>query len=131
MKFVRTVVVFDRRNLLGSEQWEKMHESYVSALRGVVHPPGSDRFVIRKRMRKVNAAGLPTTQWMRNGVVPIKEQFLTKLRLAGWLPEKPAGLLLGSPALKQAHEKAEVLMKEYPGNRDYRLQDQDWAKVFQ
>ncbi len=79
MKFVRTVVVFDRGNLLGSEQWAKMHESYVSALRGVVHPPGNDRFVIRKRMRKVNAAGLPTTQWMRNGVVPIKEQFLTKL----------------------------------------------------
>jgi len=21
-------------------------------------------------------------------------------------------------------------MKEYPGNRDYRLQDQDWSKVF-
>ena len=130
MKFVRTVVVFDRGNLLDSKQWARMHEGYVAALRGVVHPPGSDRFIIRKRIKKVNAAGLPTTQWMRNGVVPIKEQFLAKLRLAGWLPEKPAGLILGSPALEQAHEKAEVLMKEYPGNRDYRLQDQDWAEVF-
>lgn len=130
MKFLRTVVVFDRGNLLDTSQWAAIHETYVNALRGVVHPPGNDRFVIRKKTKKLKASGEASSQWMRNGVVPIKNQFLTNLKKAGWQSEKPAGLERGSAALKKAHDKANVLLKEYPDKRDIRLGDQDWAEVF-
>jgi hypothetical protein len=129
MKFIRTVVVFDRGSLIDSEQWATMHKTYVEALHGVVHPPGNGRFVIRKKIRKLTASGNPSTQWMRNGVVPIKDQFLANLRKAGWLAEKPV-VERGSPALQKAHERAAVLLKEYPSKRDFRLEDPDWAEVF-
>ncbi len=75
MKFVRTVIVFDRGTLLDSEQWAAMHESYVKALRGVVHPPGTDKFVIRRKTRKLTASGAPSRQWIRSGVAPIKDEY--------------------------------------------------------
>ncbi len=130
MKFVRTVIVIDQGHLLDSAQWAAMHETYVGALQGVVHPPGNNRFVIRKKAKKLTASGKPSSQWMRNGVVPIKEQFLANLKKAGWQPEKPVGLERGSVALRTAHEKANVLLKEYPGKSDFRLGDQGWGEIF-
>lgn len=41
MKFVRTVVVFDRGNLIESGEWKTMHDAMTSALTKVVHPPES------------------------------------------------------------------------------------------
>lgn len=134
MKFVRTVVVFDRGSLIDSEQWATMHESYVKALRGIVHPPGNDRFVIRNKIKvktnKRTATGKPKFQWRRNGVGPIQKQFLRNLKQDGWSAERPAGLAREKKALEQAKEKAEVLLKEYPGKRDVRLDDADWSNVF-
>ena len=62
MKFLRTVVVFDRGNLLDSSQWATMHETYVNVLGGVVHPPGNDLFVIRKKTKKLKASGKASSQ---------------------------------------------------------------------
>jgi hypothetical protein len=130
MKFVRTVVVFDRGNLLDSEQWAAMHGTYVNALRGVVHPPGNDKFVIRKKTKKVTASGALSNQWMRKGVVPIRDQFLANLKNSGWDAEKPVELERGSPALERAHERADVVLKDYPGKRNFRLDDHDWGEIF-
>ena len=130
MKFVRTVVVFDRGNLIDSGQWASMHESYVKALGAIVHPPGNNQFVIRKKTRELDEIGNPTDQWVRNGVGPIKNQFLANLKLAGWHAERPAGLAREPQALEKAKHKAEVLLKEYPGKRDVRLDDADWSEVF-
>ena len=129
MKFVRTIVVFDRGGLLDSEQWAAIHKTYVKALRGIVHPPGNDKFVIRKKTRKRSISGASSNQWMRNGVMPIKDQFLANLKNAGWHVEKPAGLDIGSTALQKAHERTDVSLKEYPGKREYQLDDQDWEEV--
>jgi hypothetical protein len=38
MKFVRTVVVFDRGGLMESEPWARMHAAYRAALGAVVQP---------------------------------------------------------------------------------------------
>ena len=130
MKFLRTIVVFDRGNLLDSTQWAAMHETYVNAIRGIVHPPGNDRFVIRKKTRKLTASGAKSNQWIRNGVVPIRDQFLANLKDAGWQTESPAGLITGSPALQRVQERMEDPLKDYPSNRDFRLDDQDWGDIF-
>src|SRR5439155_2307117 len=50
MKFVRTVVVFDRGGLIESEPWARVHETIVTAVQRIVHPPGNDRFVIRRKV---------------------------------------------------------------------------------
>src|SRR5215831_9210868 len=130
MKVLRTVVVLDRGDLIDGQEWASMHEAYVSAIRKVVHPPGNDKFVIRRKARKISASGAPSDQWMRNGVGPIRDQFLANLSDAGWEAERPVGLERGSPALKRVHEEANVVLKDYPSKRDFRLDDQDWSEVF-
>lgn len=130
MKFVRTVVVFDRGNLIDSEHWASMHESYVHALKAIVHPPGTDRFVIRRKIKKLNAAGKPSKQWVRNGVPAIKDQFIANLKSAGWHAERPAGLQREARALERVQERAEVLLKDYPSKQNIPLEDADWSSVF-
>lgn len=130
MRFVRTVVVFDRGRLIDSDEWATMHASYVQALNAVVHPPGTDQFTIRRKMKKLNTEGKPTDQWVRNGVVPIKNQFLANLKSAGWHAERPTGLTRESEALERAKEKAKVLLKEYPEKRDVCLDDASLGEVF-
>ena len=123
MKFVRTVIVFDQGDLLESRQWVKLHKGYVKALRAVVHPPGNERFIIRKKARKPLPSGAPSNQWTRNGVVPIKDQFLKHLKAQGWLAEQPV-------VLEQGLHNTDLSFKEFPGKRSLRLDDQDWREVF-
>ncbi len=130
MKFIRTVVVFDRGNLIESRQWAAMHDAYVNALRGVVHPPGNDQFVIRRKIRKITAAGMKSDQWLRNGVVPIKDQFLANLKSAGWHSEEPVASMQRSSSF-QTHLNADMCLKEYPSRQDFRLDDKDWDAVIQ
>ncbi|HEX9048642.1 MAG TPA: hypothetical protein VF988_16570, partial [Verrucomicrobiae bacterium] len=130
MKFIRTVVVFDQGGLLESKQWAFMHESYLKAIQGVVHPPGNDRFLLRKKARKLTTDGNPSNQWMRNGVVPIKKQFFNILKTADWYTEKPVDMEIGSRTLHQTQEQANVVFKEYPGKRDFQLKDHDWGEIF-
>jgi hypothetical protein len=128
MKFVRTIVVFDQGGLIDSEQWMRIHEAYTQAVQAIVHPPGNDRFVIRQRVRKQDACGGPTKQWFRNGVVPIKQQFLANLRQRGWQTEKPVSLKREPEVLDKA--EAKVLLKEYPSKRELNLGDENWMVVF-
>jgi hypothetical protein len=130
MKFVRTVVVFDRGNLLPSEQWAEAYLAYTRAIRKVVHPPGNDKFLIRRRTRKLDAQGRITTQWNRNGVVPIRNQFFEQLSKSGWQTERPVGLEhnIGHPGAVRS--QASIRLKEYPSLRSYQLEDADWANVF-
>ncbi len=132
MKFLRTVVVFDRGNLIDSSDWKTLHETYVNALRGIAHPSGSDKFIIRKKLAiwKTSRSGKKTLQWIRNGVVPIKNQFLANLEKAGWESESPAGLERASAAMRNARAQADIVFKEYPAKREIRLGDEGWAEVF-
>jgi hypothetical protein len=128
MKLIRTVVVFDRGGLIESEQWSRMHEAISGAVQRIVHPPGSDRFVLRRKVPKLDARGKLSKQWIRNGVVPIKQQFLANLTAAGWRAEMPVGL--GRAVLAQAEPTAKTALKEYPSKRDFAWDDADWTSVF-
>ncbi|MDP1591231.1 MAG: hypothetical protein Q8M07_25985 [Prosthecobacter sp.] len=130
MKFVRTVVVFDRGNFIASDEWREMHDAMTNALTKVVHPPGNDRFVLRKRARKTDVRGKPTNQWTRNGVVPIREQFFERLTDEGWKSETSVELEKHTRSLESAIQKARVTMQEYPSLREFHLEDEDWESVF-
>lgn len=129
MKWVRTIIVFDQGGLAGSQQWRRIHETYTEAIHRIVHPVGNDRFVIRRRTRKPDARGNATKQWFRNGVVPIKEQFLAQLRAIGWQAERPVTLERNIGIA--ARTEARVLLKEYPSNREFSLGDENWMEIFQ
>lgn len=128
MKLIRTVVVFDRGGLIESEQWSRMHEAISRAVQKIVHPPGTNHFVIRRKVRKLDVRGKESKQWVRNGVVPIKQQFLANLTEAGWRAETPVGL--GRAVLAQAEPTAKTALKEYPSKRDFAWDDADWSSVF-
>ena len=128
MKFIRTVVVFDRGNLIDSEPWARMHETITGAVQKIVHPPGNDRFVIRRKIPKLDAHGNPSKQWVRNGVVPIKNQFLTNLKVAGWRAEMPVGL--DRTVLAKAEPTAKTALKEFPSKRDFAFDDANWSQIF-
>lgn len=130
MKMIRTVVVFDRGNVVASEDWKAAHETISQAVTKVVHPRGNDQFVIRKRSLKTDAKGHLTKQWMRNGVVPIRDQFLRHLIDAGWEPEQSVNLETKIQNMEPVTKQAELLMSEYPSGREFRLADEDWASVF-
>lgn len=112
MKFVRTVVVFDLGGLIDHEHWIAMHAAYKAALCAVAHPPGSDRFVVRKKIPKLDGKGKRTGQWVRNGVKPIREQFLKKLTDAGWRAERPVKVAMG--IADQSKGALAATLKDFP-----------------
>lgn len=117
MKFVRTVVVFDRGGLIESDHWARIHAAYTAAVAAIVHPPGNTRFVVRRRTPKLDARGKRTGQWWRNGVPAIRAQFLKHLTASGWHAERPIKVGLGiadqtKPALAAA-------LKDFPSKEDF------------
>lgn len=130
MKVVRTVVVFDHGGLVSSKEWEIAHQNYTGAIARIVHPQGNDRFVMRRRTLKLDARGKPSGQWMRNGVVPIRNQFLERFEQLGWKAEQ--SVELGKPAEKveNAGITPAAYLKEYPSLRDYNVNDADWRSMF-
>lgn len=130
MKFVRTVVVFDRGALIDGPQWTAMHDAVVGAIGAIVNPVGNDSFVIRRRTRKLDKKGKKTNQWYRNGVVPIRNQFLRRLRESGWESERPTGLGANSSLMRRAEEKAQIRLVEFPSKRAFAHEDEDWAEIF-
>ena len=58
----------------------------------MVNPPGGDRFTIRAKTRKLDSRGHNTSQWNRNGVLPIKKQFFHGMADAKWKTEQSLSL---------------------------------------
>ena len=61
MKWLRTIIVFDKGNVVAERDWATVHESYVRSIRAIEYPAGSGKFILRRKVR------LPNDQWKRNG----------------------------------------------------------------
>ena len=116
MKVIRTVVVLDRGGVIDSAEWGKIHSTYTDAIRAMVYPPGNKVFTMRKKARKLNKKGKPTTQWNRNGVTSIKRQFLDELLKRNWRLEEPLNILVLAETYR-ASKEAEELFLEYPSKQ--------------
>lgn len=92
MKLVQTVIVFDRGGLVRDEGWAQTYRTYSGIIRKMVNPPGGDRFTIRAKTRKLDSRGHNTSQWNRNGVLPIKKQFFHGMADAKWKTEQSLSL---------------------------------------
>jgi hypothetical protein len=81
MKWLRTLVLFDKGDVLGSTDWADIHASYVRAIESVEFPEGSGSLTLRRKIRLGR-------QWQRNGVGYPKSCFVRHLvQKEGWLPE--------------------------------------------
>ena len=65
MKWLRTLVLFDKGNVISSEDWKSVHTSYVRAIASIDHPAGAGKLRLRDK-RKSQAAKWPVeAQWRR------------------------------------------------------------------
>ena len=45
MKWLRTIIVFDKGNVVAEQDWAAVHESYVRSTEAIDHPSGSGGIV--------------------------------------------------------------------------------------
>jgi hypothetical protein len=70
MKWLRTLVIFDRGGVVSSSDWREIHESYVRSIQSIDFPRGTGALKLRRKFRR------PDGQWNRNGVGYLRRRFL-------------------------------------------------------
>lgn len=106
MKWLRTIIVFDKGNVVAEKDWGTVHESYIRSIEAIDHPAGSGKFTLRR------AVHLPTDEWSRNGVGYMRSSFLRRLIHEGnW--QREVGVDFPSARIQPS-------LKLYPEMTDYR-----------
>jgi hypothetical protein len=73
MKWLRTIIVFDKGNVVAELDWTAVHGSYVRSIEAIKHPANSEKFTLRRKLH------LPNGQWKRNGVGYMRSSFLRQM----------------------------------------------------
>jgi len=88
MKWCRTLVIFDKGDLVSSADWEAIHASYVRSIKRIDFPKGSRTLTLRRKSKRRDG------QWDRNGVGYLRTRFLDYMvNREGWKAE--SGFELG------------------------------------
>ena len=88
MKWLRTLVLFDKGNVMSSDGWQSVHQSYKRAIEEIHHPLNSGALTIRKKAIRPGS-----TQFNRNGVGFLRNHFLRNMvHIEGWRPEENVDL---------------------------------------
>jgi hypothetical protein len=99
-------VLFDKGDVISSEDWSNVHESYVRAIASIDHPAGSGTLTLRQKVK------LPNGQWQRNGVGFLRTRFLEFMRdTEGWQSERDVDL---------ARDRQQPPIQLYPSREAYR-----------
>lgn len=86
LKWLRTVVVFSKGNILGSSALRLLHDSYVRSIERIDHPRGSGTLTLRRKERKDKQR--KDSDWLRNGVNFLRARFLEHMTMdGGWRAE--------------------------------------------
>lgn len=106
MKWLRTLVLFDKGDVISSLDWSAVHTSYVRAIGSIDHPAGAGTLTLREKVK------LPNGQWQRNGVGFLRTRFLEFMRDSeGWHAEGDVDL---------ARDRQQPPIKLYPSLEPYR-----------
>jgi len=81
MKIVRVETLIHKGDFADSQEWQKIREQALNAVKSVDWPPGSGIFTIYPESGKKRGEG--------NGVKPIKNAAIANLLENGWLSEHP------------------------------------------
>lgn len=91
MKWLKTLVLFDKSNVIDSNDWSSIHDSYTRAIQNLSHPAGSGSLTLRRAKPAANG------KMVRNGVTYLKHQFMQHItEIEGWRAEGVADLGLGN-----------------------------------
>jgi len=105
MKWLRTLIIFDRGNLIKSSDWKKIHKSYTRSIQSIDFPEGSGKLKLRRKFRREDR------QWERNGVPYLRKRFITHMTtIEGWRRE--VGFDLGK-------NQTPPTVRLYPSCKDY------------
>ena len=108
MKWLRTIILFNRGDVVLSADWDGIHKSLVRSIKSIDFPEGSGKLLLRRRKKDANSK-----QWNRNGVKPLRTRFLDHMvNTEGWRAEGEVdfrGLEEGHkfhlyPSMELAHE---------------------------
>lgn len=106
MKWLRTLVLFDKGDVISSQDWQTLHASYTKAIASIDHPHGTGALRLRRKTR------LPNNQWQRNGVGYLRSRFLHYMKeFEGWQTE-------GLVELARDRDQPPILL--YPSQEEYR-----------
>lgn len=106
MKCLRTLILFAQGDVISSEDWKDLHESYVRSIASIDHPRGSGSLQLRRKVKLVNG------QWARNGVGYLRSRFLDHMTTAeNWRPEMNVDL---------GRDREQPPIRLYPSLESYR-----------
>lgn len=105
MKWLRTLIIFDKGNLVATKDWQTFHDSFVRSIASIDYPEGSGTLTLRRKKRDGKG------DWQRNGVNYLRSRFLAHLvTTEGWDKEGFVGL---------ARNRHQPPIKLYPTLEDY------------
>ena len=106
MKWLRTLVLFDRGEVVSSLDWDRIHQSFVRSIESIGSPEGSGKLVLRRKTQDPISK-----QWNRNGVGYLRSRFLDHMvKIEGWQAE-------GEVDLQHLEEQPEFHL--YPSMEPY------------
>jgi hypothetical protein len=70
MKWLRTLIIFDKGNIVSSADWSAIHKSYVRSIESIDFPLGTGKLKLREKEKRADG------QWNRNGVGYLRKRFL-------------------------------------------------------
>jgi hypothetical protein len=106
MKWLRTLIIFDRGNVISSSDWKTIHESYTRSIHSIDFPEGSGKLKLRRKTRR------PDGQWERNGVGYLRSRFISHMTtVEGW--RKETGFDVGK-------NRTPPEIRLYPSRKPYR-----------
>jgi Restriction endonuclease BamHI len=114
MKWLRTMILFDRGDVASSPDWTALHASYVRSINAVKNPDGADRFTLRKRIPIPRKDRKEQQKYWRNGVSSIKRRFYHHLTTV----EKWDKEIVSDFGTRRS--ELEVAMKLYPSGENYK-----------
>lgn len=89
MRWLRTLILFNQGNVMSSDGWATVHQSYTRAIETIHHPQNSGALTLRRKSRRPDS-----TQFNRNGVGYLRNSFLRNMvDVERWHPEHIVHLL--------------------------------------
>lgn len=74
MKWLRTLILFDQGDVISSNDWQTLHQSYVRSIESIDFPEGSGSLTLKRKVKDEDG------QWRRNGVNYLKSRFINHIR---------------------------------------------------
>lgn len=105
MKWSRTFILLNSGDVINSQDWSEIHESYIRAIRSIDFPEGSGTLTLRRRTKK------PNGQWRRNGVSYLQKRFIKFMTdTEGWEAEAQNDI---------ANKQSPPNLLDYPSKHPY------------